>query len=183
MCRWSEESRGPGRRDVGVAGIRYRAIGVVHSPYTDPRSMPIQPAGAAGVEGSVDIDPAYADGLRDLDGFSHIILLYHFDRAGPTRLVVKPFMDTVEHGVFATRAPTRPNPIGLSVVRLLEVDGNRLRIANVDILNGTPVLDIKPFVPAFDVFAVERTGWLAGAKDRVRKQRSDDRFASTDPHD
>jgi len=156
--------------------LHYRSIGVIRSPHKQVDNVPIQPAGAVGIEGQVVIAPEFVDGLRDLDGFSHLILLYHFHRAGPSCLLVKPFMDTETHGVFATRAPTRPNPIGLSVVRLLGIEGATLHIANVDILDGTPLLDIKPFVPAFDVFPVERTGWLAKQNGRVRWQRSDDRF-------
>jgi tRNA-Thr(GGU) m(6)t(6)A37 methyltransferase TsaA len=114
--------------------------------------------------------------LRDLEGFSHIILLYHFHRVRDVKLVVTPFMDSQPRGLFSTRAPKRPNPIGLSVVRLLRVEGHVLHIENVDILDGTPILDIKPYVPDFDQHPAERVGWLEGAKGRVRGKRSDDRF-------
>jgi tRNA-Thr(GGU) m(6)t(6)A37 methyltransferase TsaA len=114
--------------------------------------------------------------LKDLEGFSHIILIYHFHQAGPTRLTVTPFLDTEPRGVFSTRAPTRPNPIGLSIVRLLGVEGNVLRLSNVDILDGTPLLDIKPYVADFDRPRRTRAGWLKRARGQVRTKRSDDRF-------
>ncbi len=156
--------------------IQYRSIGTIHSPFKDIEGMPIQPAGAANVRGTVEVLPELAEGLRDLEGFSHIILLYHFHRVRETRLVVIPFMDSEPHGIFATRAPKRPNPIGLSIVRLLGIEGNRLYIEGVDVLDGTPLIDIKPYVPEFDRPAVERAGWLERAKGKVRSQRSDDRF-------
>ena len=111
--------------------------------------------------------PKFVPGLRDLEGFDRIWLLYWFDRATPTRLVVKPFLDKQERGVFATRAPCRPNAIGLSCVRLLGIDGGRLRIGDVDVLDGTPLLDIKPYVPQFDSFKAQRTGWLQHKADDV----------------
>ena len=156
--------------------ISYRPIGVIHSPFQTIEGMPIQPAGAAGVEGSVEVWQEFAAGLQDLEGFSHIILLYHFHRVKEARLVVTPFMDTEPRGVFATRAPKRPNPIGLSVVRLVGREENVLHIENVDILDSTPLLDLKPYVPAFDAPGVHRTGWLETASAQVREKRSDDRF-------
>jgi tRNA-Thr(GGU) m(6)t(6)A37 methyltransferase TsaA len=165
--------------DMGKHGymqIMYRQIGVIHSPFQDIEGMPIQPAGAGGIRGTVEVYPEFLPGLRDLDGFSHVILLYHFHRAGTPQLVVTPFMDAQAHGVFATRAPRRPNPIGLSVVRLLSIEGDLLRVENVDVLDGTPLLDIKPYVPEFDQYSAERVGWLARAGGQVRNKRSDDRF-------
>lgn len=156
--------------------ITYRPIGVIHSPFTEKKGMPIQPTGAANVRGTVEVLPEFAPGLADLAGFSHIILLYHFHRAGAARLTVTPFMDTQPRGLFSTRAPTRPNPIGLSIVRLLAVEQNKLYIENVDILDGTPVLDIKPYVPDFDQHPADRVGWLERAKGQVRNRRSDARF-------
>ena len=138
--------------------------------------MPIQPTGAAQVRGSVEILPELTEGLKDLDGFSHIILLYHFHRMQGSKLTVVPFMDSQPRGVFSTRAPVRPNPIGLSVVRLLSIEGNILHIENVDILDGTPLLDIKPYVPKFDQHPVDRVGWLEQARDEVQSKRSDSRF-------
>jgi tRNA-Thr(GGU) m(6)t(6)A37 methyltransferase TsaA len=138
--------------------------------------MPIQPAGAAGVRGQVEVWPEFAPGLQDLEGFSHIFLLYHLHQVREAQLVVTPFLDAQPRGVFATRAPKRPNPIGISVVRLLSVDDNVLQIENVDILDGTPLLDIKPHIPEFDQPTVERVGWLEQNRRKVRDQRSDDRF-------
>jgi len=156
--------------------MEYRPIGVVHSPFHGVRGVPIQPSGAHGIGGTVEVLPELADGLQDLDGFSHIILIYHFHRAGRAHLLVTPFLDERPHGVFATRAPVRPNPIGISVVRLLSVEGNILHIENVDVLDGTPLLDIKPYVPEFDQYPAERIGWLALAHGQVRRKRSDERF-------
>ena len=156
--------------------ITYRPIGIIHSPFTDIAGMPIQPRGAAGVPGSVEVRPEFTAGLQDLAGFSHVILLYHFHRVQEARLTVTPFLDAQPRGVFATRAPQRPNPIGLSIVKLLGIEGNILHIENVDILDGTPLLDIKPYVPEFDQYPAERIGWLEQARGRVQGQRSDDRF-------
>jgi tRNA-Thr(GGU) m(6)t(6)A37 methyltransferase TsaA len=156
--------------------IEYQPIGVIHSPYLDIAGMPIQPAGAAGVTGSVELYPEYIDGLQDLGGFSHVVLLYHFHQATGFSLVVTPFLDDKRHGVFATRAPRRPNPIGLSVVRLVKIEGNLLAIENVDILDDTPLLDIKPYVPQFDQFPVDKIGWLGDVQSQVSRQRSDRRF-------
>jgi len=156
--------------------INYKPIGVIHSPFTQMVGMPIQPTGALGIRGTIEIFPEYFEGMTDLDGFSHIILLYHFHRAKKVQLIVTPFMDSQPHGIFATRAPNRPNPIGLSVVKLLKIERNILFIENVDILDGTPLLDIKPFVPEFDHYSEVRIGWLEQASDKVLQQRSDDRF-------
>jgi tRNA-Thr(GGU) m(6)t(6)A37 methyltransferase TsaA len=156
--------------------ISYRPIGTIHSPHADVQGMPIQPAGAAGIRGRVEILAEYAPGLKDLDGFSHIILIYHFHRAGPPQLTVVPFMDSEPRGLFATRAPRRPNPIGLSVVRLLGIEGTTLHVENIDVLDGTPLLDLKPYVPQFDQPAAARAGWLDATGNRVRTRRSDDRF-------
>jgi len=156
--------------------ISYRPIGVIHSPFQTIQDMPIQSVGATGIRGEVELLAEFAAGLKDLEGFSHIILLYHFHRAAEPKLTVTPFLDAEPRGVFATRAPSRPNAIGLSVVRLLSVEGNVLRIENVDILDGTPLLDIKPYAPEIDHHEVERTGWLASARGKVKDQRSDDRF-------
>ena len=138
--------------------------------------MPIQPRGAKGTKGIIDIDPKYVGGLKDLQGFSHIILLYQFHLSRGFSLTVTPFLDTHSHGVFATRAPRRPTPIGISVVQLLKVKGRRLYVENVDMVDGTPIVDIKPYVPAFDVHRVTRIGWLATKKRNASKQRSDERF-------
>ena len=159
-----------------VAPIRYHPIGVIHSPFTDPVDMPIQPVGAHGIGGWVEVNPELEPALDGLSGFSHIVLLYHFHRAGVPRLSVTPFLDSEPHGVFATRAPSRPNPIGISVVRLVRIAGCILTIENVDILDGTPLLDIKPYVPAFDHHRAERSGWLERVQGEASRTRSDERF-------
>ncbi len=156
----------------------YQSIGTIHSPFTEIAGMPIQPTGAAGVRGRVEVLPQFVPGLRDLDGFSHVILLYHFHLVRESRLTVTPFLDSQARGVFATRAPTRPNPIGLSIVKLLNVDQNVLHIENVDVIDGTPLLDIKPYVPEFDRQPVVRVGWLEQAREKVQSKRSDSRFRS-----
>jgi tRNA-Thr(GGU) m(6)t(6)A37 methyltransferase TsaA len=124
----------------------------------------------------VEVSAEFAAGLQDLNGFSHVILLYHFHRVTQTRLTVVPFLDDRPRGVFATRAPSRPNPIGLSIVRLLGIEGILLHVENMDIVDGTPLLDIKPYVPAFDHNEAERTGWLETTGAKVKETRSDDRF-------
>ncbi|WP_292727979.1 tRNA (N6-threonylcarbamoyladenosine(37)-N6)-methyltransferase TrmO [Methanoculleus sp.] len=159
-----------------MTGIVFTPIGIVRSPFRDPRNMPIQPLGARGVRGTVELDPACAAGLKDLAGFSRIILLYHFHRSEGYALEVVPFLDKTPHGVFATRAPRRPNALGLSILKLVAVDGATLTIEDVDILDGTPVVDIKPYVPAFDAYPDERSGWLAAAGEDPRTVRSDGRF-------
>ncbi|RJX35276.1 MAG: tRNA (N6-threonylcarbamoyladenosine(37)-N6)-methyltransferase TrmO [Desulfurivibrio sp.] len=156
--------------------IEFQPIGIIHTPFTELAGMPIQPAGAAGVQGTVEVFAQYRDGLQDLDGFSHIMLLYHLHRSHGFALRVIPFLDTSLRGVFATRAPRRPNPIGLSVVALQRVEEGVLYVENVDILNGTPLLDIKPYVPVFDSQTQVRTGWLAEAQRGTARQKSDQRF-------
>lgn len=138
--------------------------------------MPIQPAGAAGVKGTVEVFEKFRAGLKDLDGFSHIILLYIFHRSQGFKLEVVPYMDTQPRGLFATRAPKRPNPIGLSTVQLDRIENGNLHVRNADILDGTPLLDIKPYVPEFDDYARIRTGWLEHARKTVDDRKSDDRF-------
>ena len=156
--------------------IEYQKIGLIHSPFKNIREMPIQPVGASGIKGIVEVFPAFTEGLKDVEGFSHIILLYHFHQIKESMLLVTPFLDSQPRGVFATRAPKRPNPIGLSVVKLDGIEGNILHVENVDILDGTPLLDIKPYVPEFDNHPADRVGWLEKAKGRVRSQKSDGRF-------
>lgn len=153
-------------------------IGIIHSPYRDVADMPIQPPGATGVAGTVAVDEKYRDGLKDIDGFSHLILIYHFHLSRGGSLQVTPFLDDAERGVFATRAPRRPNPVGLSVVRLVRVEGLLLHIEDVDIVDGTPLLDIKPYVPLFDIRQDVKTGWLADRGKGVFHARADERFRS-----
>ena len=156
-------------------------IGIIHSPFSDPKDMPIQPASALGIPGKVVIEPEYQEGLKDLDGFSHIILLYSFHLSSGYKLIAKPFLDEESHGVFATRAPCRPNPIGLSVLPLEKIDGLTLHVSNIDIVDGTPLLDIKPFVPTFDCPPDVSIGWLSDKLDYVKGSRSDDRFIASSP--
>ncbi|MCX5877591.1 MAG: tRNA (N6-threonylcarbamoyladenosine(37)-N6)-methyltransferase TrmO [Deltaproteobacteria bacterium] len=159
-----------------VGNIVYRPIGIIHTPFKEVENMPIQPSGAAGIYGTVELFPEFAEGLKDLDGFSHLILLYHFHESRGYKLIVTPFLDSEHRGVFATRAPKRPNPIGLSIVRLVRIQGSTLDIENVDILDGTPLLDIKPYVPEFDHQEDCRIGWLEQVQRMVKTKRSDDRF-------
>jgi tRNA-Thr(GGU) m(6)t(6)A37 methyltransferase TsaA len=159
--------------------IKLSPIATIHTPYTRTEGMPIQPAGSAGVCGTIEVLEEYRAGLRDLEGFSHIILLYHFHRSRGFDLRVVPFMDTELRGLFATRAPNRPNPIGLSVVRLEKIENGVLHIRDVDMLDGTPLLDIKPYVPEFDAPAVVRTGWLEKPRGTVRDRRADRRFTKS----
>jgi tRNA-Thr(GGU) m(6)t(6)A37 methyltransferase TsaA len=162
--------------DKKLENIVYRPIGIIHTPFRELENMPIQPSGAAGICGTVDLYPEFAEGLKDLDGFSHLILLYRFHESRGYSLTVTPFLDSETRGVFATRAPKRPNPIGLSIVRLVRIQGSTLGIENVDILDGTPLLDIKPYVPEFDHQEDCRIGWLEQVQRMVKTKRSDDRF-------
>jgi tRNA-Thr(GGU) m(6)t(6)A37 methyltransferase TsaA len=156
--------------------IRYKPIGTIHSPFEEPRGTPIQPTAGTDTEGTVEVFQEFAAGLEDLDGFSHLILLYHFHLSKEPALIVKPFLDDQTRGVFSTRAPSRPNPVGISVVRLLGVQGNLLRIADLDIVDGTPLIDIKPYVPGFDERDADRTGWLQGRVGKLSRSRDDGRF-------
>lgn len=155
----------------------YQSIGTIHSPHENIKGMPIQPASARGISGTVEVDPRFQPGLKDLTGFSHLILMYHFHRVDEVRLHVVPFLDNQKRGVFSTRAPMRPNPIGLSVVRLVRVERNVLHVKDIDVLDGTPLLDIKPYVPEFDGAEEVNIGWIEGAKEEIDKKRSDDRFS------
>ena len=157
--------------------IQYHSIGIIHSPFKDLEGTPIQPAAAKDVAGSVEIYPEYSAALADLDGFSHIFLLYHFHLTQTVRLKVIPFLDTLERGLFATRAPCRPNPVGLSLVRLQSIEGCVLSILDVDVLDGTPLLDIKPYFADFDRPDRVRCGWVESAKFDISHTRADNRFA------
>jgi tRNA-Thr(GGU) m(6)t(6)A37 methyltransferase TsaA len=159
-----------------MSEIRYKPIGIIHSPFKEPKGTPIQTAGAEGIDGSVEVFPKYVEGLKDLKGFSHIILVYHFHLSKKPSLKVKPFMDEEVHGVFAIRGPSRPNPIGISIVRLVGIEKNILHIQDIDIVDGTPLLDIKPYVPEFDVREAERIGWLEKNVDKLATSKDDGRF-------
>ena len=159
--------------------IILRPIGIIHTPHAQAQGAPIQPRSAQGVEGTIQLDPGLVPALADLEGFERIWLIYFFHRVGPAQLTVTPYMDDTPRGVLATRAPCRPNPIGMSCVRLLAVEGPTLRVADVDMLDGTPLLDIKPYAPRMDVYDVERIGWLAG-KDPTGRS-ADTRFHQPPP--
>lgn len=161
-----------GKKDM----VSYDPIGIIHTPFKKPKGAPIQSSSAKGIEGIVEVFTEYVGGLKDLEGFSHIILIYHFHLSKKGLLQVKPYMDDQTHGVFATRAPSRPNPIGISVVRLVRIDKNIIHIKDVDIVNGTPLLDIKPYVPEFDVRKVERIGWLQDKIHELSASKDDGRF-------
>lgn len=160
--------------------IIYKPIGIIHTPFTDVDEMPIQPAGDTSAPGYAEIFPEYVKGLKDLEGFSHVILLYHLHKITAHSLMVTPFLDSQPRGVFSTRAPVRPNPVGLSVVNLTGLHDNELHFADLDILDGTPLLDVKPYIPAFDAPHDVRTGWLENALGDVRSTKSDDRFSEKD---
>lgn len=156
-----------------MQSVSYEPIGILRSPYTTTEGMPVQPIGAMGVLGHLEIRPDLAEGLLDLQHFSHVILIYHLHRIARVDLVARPFLDQgTPHGIFATRHPTRPNPIGMSVLRLVSVEGPIIHLENVDILDGTPVLDIKPYVSFFDVWS-GRNGWFDGKLDKAQQYRVD----------
>ncbi len=161
-----------------MISVEYNSIGTIYSPHKELHGMPIQPVGAKGVKGKIELNTEFEDGLKDLDGFSHIILIYDLHLCNGHSLKVKPFLDKEERGVFATRAPKRPNPIGMSVVRLDKIEGNILHISNVDIHNETPLLDIKPYIPDFDATKGEELclGWYADKHHEAAGKRSDKRF-------
>ena len=172
-----------GRLIMTAPDIVYRPIGVIRSCHTQLELTPIQPVFADGCRGCVELLPEFAAGMKDIDGFSHIYLLYHLHRAPPPHLLVTPFLQDVEHGIFATRTPCRPNPIGLSIVRLLRVDGRNVEVAGIDVLDGTPLIDIKPYTARFDHIMSTRNGWQddlddADAQARGRRQTASVRNAS-----
>jgi len=161
-----------------MTDIIFTPIGTILTPFQEPRGTPIQPRAARGVAGTVALLPEYAAGLQDLEGFSHIFLIYHFHLSKAFSLKVKPFLNDEKRGVFATRAPARPNPIGVSLVRLAKVTGDNLQVLDVDMVNGTPLLDIKPFVPEFDVGPQARVGGLEQHLEKLRTTRDDGRFTT-----
>ena len=172
----NELSKPPVYRNRIMHKIKYTPIGIIHSPFKEPKGTPIQPAGAKDIDGTVEVFPEYAEGLMDVEGFSHIILIYHFHLSKKSPLKVKPYMDNNAHGVFAMRGPSRPNPIGISIVRLVRIEENILHIRDVDIVDGTPLLDIKPYVPEFDIREVEKTGWLDKNVYKLSSSKDDGRF-------
>jgi len=157
-----------------MVDITYRSIGTIHSPFKQQQGTPIQSALAGDAPGWIEVHPAYLPALQDLQELERIWILYHLDRTADFKPLVTPYLDTAKHGLFATRSPARPNPIGLSVLRLLGIAEGRIDVAGVDVLDGTPLLDIKPYVPDFDAFTKSRAGWF----DRVttRHAEADSRF-------
>jgi len=156
--------------------IKYIQIGIIHSPFKEPKGTPIQPIAAQGIDGTVEVFQNYIEGLEGVKGFSHVILVYHFHLSKKSQLKVMPFMDDQKHGVFSTRAPNRPNQIGISVVRLTEIEGNILHVKDLDIVDGTPLLDIKPYVPEFDIRDAKKIGWLKNNISKLPTSKDDGRF-------
>ncbi len=152
-------------------------IGIIHTPHKDVKNMPIQPIAAEGIYGTIELLSEFVDGLKDIEGFSHLTLIYQFHKIDGYKLRAIPFMDTEEHGIFASKAPKRPNAIGISTVKLIKVEGNILHVEQVDMLDGTPLIDIKPFYPRYDNRFDVKIGWLEKSKDMpLEKLRSDERF-------
>ena len=156
--------------------IKYKPIGIIHTPFKQPEGTPIQPTASKNISGTIELFSEYIDGLKDLEGFSHIILIYHFHLSKVASLEVKPYMDTKVHGIFAVRAPSRPNPIGISIVHLSRIEENILYIQDVDIVDGTPLLDIKPYVPEFDTREAPKIGWLEKNIGNLSISKDDGRF-------
>lgn len=163
---------------MNIDDVTYHPIGIIHSPFKDPEGMPIQPIGAKGIKGYIQLKGEYKEGLKDLEGFSHIILIYHFHLCKGHQLHVKPFLDNTERGIFATRAPKRPNPIGMSVVSLDGIEDSKINISNMDIVDGTPLLDMKPYIPHFDKGEYEKVciGWFEDKHEEANDKKSDNRF-------
>ncbi len=157
--------------------VVYRIIGVIRSPHRSPAGTPIQPAGARGLRGTVELLPEYREFLRDLEGFSHVILLYHFHLAGESKPLVRPYMDEDTHGLFATRSPARPNKIGLSVVKLIGIENGVLQVEDVDVIDGSPLRDIKPYVKRFDYPGETKEGWLEARIHKLENSTADGRFS------
>jgi tRNA-Thr(GGU) m(6)t(6)A37 methyltransferase TsaA len=151
--------------------ICYRPIGVIHSPYHSAEDAPRRPCGFPGVTATVEVAKRYRAGLKDLAGFSHVLLIYHLHKARHAPLVLKPLLDRTPRGVFATRAPWRPNPIGVSVVRLKRVRGRFLEVSHVDMLDGSPLLDIKPYIPDLQEGERAKLGWLGRALRHAKSNR------------
>lgn len=159
--------------------ITFEPIGMVHSPFTHLEDMPIQPTSGLSAEGTLELYPQFCEALQDLDGFSHIYALYYFHKAIGWEPKVIPFLDDQERGLFATRAPRRPNPIGLSLLEVISIDDCQIKVRNLDILDGTPLLDIKPYIPQFEGVEEVHIGWLANSIEQVKTKPSDQRFVDS----
>lgn len=151
--------------------ITFRPIGIIHSSFNKLEEMPVQPNSDISGTGIVEIFPQFIECMKDLEGFSHIYLLYHFHKISYPSYTVIPLPDMVPRGVFATRAPNRPNPIGLSLVELVRIENNMIYVERLDVLNGTPLLDIKPYVPQLEPTSIVRIGWLEQVKGKFLKSR------------
>lgn len=151
--------------------IIYRPIGIIHSEHTVAEKTPIQPVYAEGCKGYAEVFPDFTEGLKDLEGFSHIYLIYHFHQSPQCKLIVKPFLQDIDRGIFSTRAPFRPNPVGLSVVELKKVERNILHVDGIDVLDGTPLLDIKPYTAKFDLHLVKKNGWQDEVEEHTAQRR------------
>jgi tRNA-Thr(GGU) m(6)t(6)A37 methyltransferase TsaA len=173
---WRPDTMQPGQdTQTMFEQLKIDPIGVIETPFREPAGTPIQPSRANGARGKVRIESRFQAGLKDLAGFERIWLIYWFHKASGSSLLATPFLDTRERGIFATRAPARPSPVGISAVRLLAVqEGGVLEVADVDIIDGTPLLDIKPYVPEFDCYANSRAGWFDESNSRRRV--ADERF-------
>jgi tRNA (adenine37-N6)-methyltransferase len=158
--------------------VKYNPIGTLHSQFKKPQNTPIQSAASKGIKGSIEIAHEYVEGLKGLEGFSHIILIYHCHLSKNYSLTVKPYLDNENsHGVFSTRAPSRPNPIGITIVRLTKIKDNIIYIQDLDIIDGTPLLDIKPYIPEFDQRKATKIGWLKDNIKKLHTTRDDSRFS------
>ncbi len=158
------------------SSIIFEPIGIIHSDFKNVEGIPIQPVAAEGIKGKVILYKKFADGLKNLEGFSHIILIYHFHLSKGYSLRVIPFLHNKEQGIFATRAPKRPNQIGVSVVKLEKINQNIIEVSSIDVVDGTPLLDIKPYVSSFDNVKSEKSGWLNNKVKNVRNTKADKRF-------
>lgn len=154
-----------------LSEIIYRPIGIIHSEHTVAEKTPIQPVYAEGCKGYAEVFPDFTEGLKDLEGFSHIYLIYHFHQSPQCKLIVKPFLQDIDRGIFSTRAPFRPNPVGLSVVELKKVERNILHVDGIDVLDGTPLLDIKPYTAKFDSCNVKNSGWQDQIDEQTAQKR------------
>jgi tRNA (adenine37-N6)-methyltransferase len=171
--------------DKSFKQIIIQVIGIIRTPFLEASGTPIQAAYGKDIEGQVLLHEAYAAALDDIEGFERLWLLYWMDRVGQFKPRVIPYRDTKEHGLFATRSPSRPNPIGMSVVRLLRREGPMLHIADIDILDGTQLLDIKPYITEFDAHPISKAGWFdtPGADRRIADGRFHKDAAGTENMD